>query len=407
MLFRTATWYSGRPRPQASSSAGLEPSNDGEGGEGAKDPESLVAAFCTLADNPALKITAKLLALLGRPAKELDILAFWHGPLSEWPQDWGRAVRKAVLTTVGQLLRKLVDSWQQYPWKLWGLADRRSSPETQLACAQALISAPECCLDAGLSGRLKKSFPSAEALVQEDVKHFLSVLFSRAVLASTFIERRFACFTQWAGAKANYACTPPVLASKHVTCVFKDHVEAWRARAEQPEPHGKRRRSGKYLSRPSWSSEHGASKPMSRKNGYHMFVAEQKERLLAEEGRVLVGEQQATEFLKNCGRSWQQLTREAKDHYAFKARGANAQAKALEESARQAGQARADPPAEAGFWGMTSLSGEWPLDPSLLADFLTENGGFGPVQRTFRQARAHLATDISHTLPFLFLLPGV
>ena len=61
--------------------------------------------------------------------QESRICPCWFGGLGRWPSGL-RIVRKAIMVMAGQLVRKLILPWQQYPWRLWPLAlpDARAQP---------------------------------------------------------------------------------------------------------------------------------------------------------------------------------------------------------------------------------------------------------------------------------------
>lgn len=128
-LFKNATWYSDRSDR-----------------ERARAPH-LLGSFCTADKNPAWANVKDLFPILADPSDKLSLMIWWFGPLARWPQPRRRIVRKAILVMAGQLARKLILPWQQYPWRLWPLALPDTPAEVQRECAATLLRQKECCLD--------------------------------------------------------------------------------------------------------------------------------------------------------------------------------------------------------------------------------------------------------------------
>ena len=161
---------------------------------------------------------------------------------------------------LGQIFRKLVFPWRQYPWRLCQLV--AGSAEQQKRCAEDLLAAEECCLDTFFSAKLQRDYPSVEQLTDPQFQANLRVVFDRVVLTSTFIERQFASFSRWTGSQVG--CMLPALASKHVTRLQKEIVARWRAKFAGP---GRKKHN---LKRPVWSQKRKVH-TTGRLNGYHMF----------------------------------------------------------------------------------------------------------------------------------------
>ncbi|CAJ1375808.1 unnamed protein product [Effrenium voratum] len=171
MLFKNAAWFSDRSPRELSR------------------PRHLLGIFCDPDTNPAWANLQELLDILENPEQRLPFLVWKFGPVARWPQARRRIVRKAIMVMTGQLARKLILPWKQYPWRLWPLALQDVDERERQACAQALLSSKPCCLDSGFSKRLKALHPRESELLSAEVRSFLDAAFARVTVTSTFIER--------------------------------------------------------------------------------------------------------------------------------------------------------------------------------------------------------------------------
>ena len=360
-LFRNATWFSDRP----------EPGNNG--GESHKDKMHQIAAFCEPKHNPALEICEHLLRLLTAPS-ELQVLCFFYGNFGSWSQERKRAYRMAVLVTMGQLIRKLVEPFLQYPWRLFPLCgksvDGSTVPrEARQQCVDELLQAPSCCCDPGFAGRLKRL--SAEELLDDRRQAFLEVVFSRVVLTSTFIERKFANFKQWTD-QSQKPLSLQLLAAKHYTRSFSEAAASWRNKSGF--------KPGSKKGRPSWC---GSASKASRLNGFLVFEKEQR----AASDAQIQGAESRERFVKKASEEWRALPPAQKQRYSQKAQAENARSDLL----RQAQLASQPAPLQPGGpWNLSFIpeaAGEtWPLHANALGDFLRESGGFRPACQSWAQA---------------------
>ena len=136
-LFKHATWLSQR-KP-------ADPSDE-------ENDLSSAAAFIQGALSPATKCIRLLAEALGDPAHSLWLpLQGLYTPqppqqnVLSWPQEKLRITRRCVLTLTGQMWRKLVESWDRYPWKLTEFL--QGSAAERLEFAKKLFEMPDCCLD--------------------------------------------------------------------------------------------------------------------------------------------------------------------------------------------------------------------------------------------------------------------
>ena len=353
ILFKTCTWYSDRGLSQT---ADPDPDHD-------NDVALSLGQFCSGPDNPGYKVIKELMQQLLQPSESYRLLSFFHGPFPQWPQARKRTVLRSVLITLGQLIRKVIEPFLVYPWKLWPLANSDSSPRNKRVCAGALFQAPPCCLDSGCSARIRATM-DRESCLEPDFGEFLRTMFERIVMTSTFIERKFSHFSHWTDVKGKGASLS-LLAAKHVTRSFKDAVDIWKRDKQDS-------RLPKNSSRPAWCRKEGTT---ARLNGYHVFVQDRREA----RGRACRGAEESADFLADCLKQWRGLTRQEKQVWSARAKAQNSQKAAL-----QLAQAQDKPPdLPGGPWNMSVASEAWPLSEAYLNGFLQSFDGNG-----FEQARS-------------------
>ncbi|CAE7907967.1 SSRP1 [Symbiodinium sp. KB8] len=292
ILFKTCTWFSDRPKVNDSAN-------------GVEVPLSL-GQFCSARKNPGYKVVADLFQQLRQPSVGYKMLSFFHGAFEEWPQARKRIALRSTLVTIGQLLRKVVEPFSVYPWKLWDMVDPAAGDMQRTVVVRELFKASPCCLDSGCTAKIRASMDEASCL-EQDFRDFLHTTFERIVLTSTFIERKFSHFTHWTDVKGK-GSSLGALAAKHVTRSFKDAVEFWKKRRfgeESCQPQNK--------SRPSWRRK---DETAARLNGYHMFLKETR----AARTKPCRGAEEAEVFLKHSTEQWQNLTRQQKQALSLLAR---------------------------------------------------------------------------------------
>ncbi|CAE7259890.1 SSRP1 [Symbiodinium natans] len=338
ILFKTSTWHSDRPQPR--------------GDESSADVVLSLGQFCSGPGSPGNKVIRDLVRQLREPKAAYRVLCFFHGPFQDWPQARKRIALRSVLITLGQLIRKVVEPFLTYPWKLWPLADPDATQDSARVCAEELFRAPGCCVDSGCSARIRSTSDVASCQ-DADFREFLQAVFQRVVLTSTFIERKFAHFSHWTDVKGQGASLG-LLAAKHVTRSFRDAVEIWRRSklGEAYAPH-------QNLSRPTWCRKEDT---VARLNGYHLFSKDLKE----SQATRCRGAQESSDFLKDATRQWKALSAQDKRAWSEKARAHNARKAAL-----QMAEAQDKPPdLPGGPWKMSTASEGWPLSEEYLKGFL-------------------------------------
>ncbi|CAE7228131.1 SSRP1 [Symbiodinium natans] len=351
VLFKTATWYSDRPKTTED-----------------ERPTVTLKDFCNPATNPGQKVLFELVQLLRDPARGFSAVCFFFGRFQDWPQARKRVALRSVLIVVGQLVRKIIEPFNTYPWQLATLADPDSDERIRRICARELFQAPPCCVDSGCSARLRAT--SVDACVSSDFMEFFQVLFERVVLTSTFVERRFAHFSHWTDVKGK-GTSLCLLAAKHVTRTFKDVVDLWKKRTLPDTARG----GTTNASRPSWCRK---SQAAARLNGYHMFSQDRA----ADRDRSCQGAEESAAFLDDALQAWRALPEEEKQTWSQRARENNARKSALQMAAA----AEMPPDVPGGPWNLSVPSEQWPLSEKFLGEFLESCGGFSTARNHWANA---------------------
>ncbi|CAE7518745.1 unnamed protein product [Symbiodinium sp. CCMP2592] len=232
-LFKHATWHTHRKQDLEAQAAD------------ALDAFTTVC-FCKAAENPAKKALENLGVLLLNLEDDSwgpAVLAF--GPVLSWPQTRLRTTRRSFCVVIGQLWRKLLYPWSQFPWKLAVLVDPAETAANKESCAKKLFDVPHCCLD-GFSRKLNERTADPEGLAQVDVLNFLEEVFNRVVPTSTFIERMFARLSEWSTPRKGPKPKLSSVCAKHCNHQFEQCVSLWRLNTLKVKGRNKHNR------RPAW-----------------------------------------------------------------------------------------------------------------------------------------------------------
>lgn len=163
----------------------------------------------------------------GRGGEHWQLMVGTLGPISMWPARVHAVAWGALATAMSLLWRKLVFSWQRYPWRLARVVDSRISPAQRRSAASEFQQAAPCCLDEGLSRRVHGEIPTGSTLLEDErLCSFVGAMFAECTTTSTYVERVFAHLSRWTERRL----TLPGLAGKHTIRSFSEMVGRWRAR---------------------------------------------------------------------------------------------------------------------------------------------------------------------------------
>ena len=334
-LFKHATWLTERKEPDVLDE---------------EHPEVNAACFCKAAENPGRKALKTLADLLSDPtAAEWGPAVLAFGPVMQWSQTRLKITRRSFCVVIGQLWRKLLHPWTQYPWKLALLIDPEESADSKRNCANQLFSDPLCCLD-GFSRKLREQVGQPEALLHDDVLEFLQAVLERVVPTSTYIERMFARLTEWSTAGKGPKPSLCSVAAKHCNHQFERSVNVWRAQTL------KQRQDPIHKKRPAWIK---AASAKSAQNGWHAYLKDYLQQ--NPEARALP----ARDKIADAKHAWSLCSAAEKAHWASIARGHNVQAMA--DQADAAGDLQNQPEQTGGPWNCGCSSG-FPLARHVVAD---------------------------------------
>ena len=152
--------------------------------------------FCNVRNGIAIQVLELLTKSLDPSTAEHR--TFWHllidnlGAFGEWCTEHKEMARKAVLTLVGNIWRRLVHQFEPYPWRLGLLVDKRVSLAMRQEVAQAFLDTPACCLDPWFSAVLRNMISSVDDLLTGAVHDMLLHIFTDACIVTTHVENIFA-----------------------------------------------------------------------------------------------------------------------------------------------------------------------------------------------------------------------
>ncbi len=322
----------------------------------------LTRLFASPRLSPALKASRAIARLLTQTENQLGPLGGYHGAFSTWPAKRRRLMRRALLLTLGQLWRKLVEPWRQYPWKLMLLQDQEVAWADCWKRAQDFLAAKECCLDVGFSKKLRDSAERPEQLFEEDLQFTLRSVADRVVVSSTLVERIFAHYTQWTTAKCRgRRPTLATLAAKHMTSQFRQSVEVWRKAS------GRVRADRK--SRPVWARSTGG-----RATGLHLFTQDMARRRPME-----------PDILATAQAAWAALPRHRRLRWSLLAHGRNSVA--LARRCHEEAEPQEAGPHVGGPWCASVMGDAWPLATQVLEEAWERAGGFRTAAGVWQRVR--------------------
>ena len=193
------------------------------------------------------------------------------GHFDSWRADWRDLAVRAVQSLIGELKRRLLEPFEEAPWKYWvPLADPLLPDARKATILQELLDADPRVLDAA-SIRLRRRITSPEILQQPLWRKFLFHSVNKIGLASSFVECLFAHFKQWQD-RAGRPIGVPLLSAKHVTHEFVAATGRKRQREAEREQ-GKRLarvKRVKLITRPVWAFKRGEQ---GQQNARHAFIS--------------------------------------------------------------------------------------------------------------------------------------
>ena len=346
------------------------------------DQRCSVVEFLRERSNPAGRaLTALALGIWDPGASVLQLLRARFGLQAAWPQDVRRWAWAVLVVGISELWRRLVHPWRSWPWRLWEACDPCLPLATRMAAAEAFAAAPNCCLDPGMSRRVRGMIHQPGDLLQGGLQAFLQAVFERAVATSTFIERQFASLAAWGDNPR---------AAQHVSSVSAKHMCASALRvaerfwAEQ----GTQLPRGRDMARPVWAGR--------QRRGPTALQLFQRGHVQA----ALAGGPRANALHESL-LAWRALSGAERDVYRRRARGARA-VQAQMPQAPGSDKELADVPT--GPWGIYAAQGPWPLSRYRIAEARDASAGaFRTMAKKWDEA---LATVIPNCMQLAAEAPG-
>ena len=339
--------------------------------------KSLLFQLCDLRVSVTAKILGELTELLfdGAP---WDILTSLLGPLRGWPFDFKATARAVVLRLLGQVWRRLVYPFMNWPMRLVPLADPDLPRIEKAPIATALFAASHKVLDSGVSQKIRHLAGTADALLEPEWQEFLFNAFNKVVLSTAFIECLFAHFKQWVGRSPKPISTA-LLDAKHVTASFKRACAAKRANLDPALAQPAKRRKGP-AGRPSWVMKRGE---LSGCTARHVVIG-------TEIANRPVGMSQTDAFRQACG-TWRQSSPMAKAAAKRVALQRNARGKLLKQSSLASlNTLIKDAPSP---WDVADGDPDFPLSPNAVQTILDQKDGVKSLARQWQRSGARCVED--------------
>jgi hypothetical protein len=312
--------------------------------------KSYIFNLCDMSKSKALVVLAKL-ANLVTSDQGWGPMETTFGPSGSWPARYKQLAREGILMMYGQLWRRLVRCWQEWPWPLVAIADPEVSMVVKKRVAEKLFAMPIDSLDPA-SRKIRQKSGSAELILTTWWLAFLYHCFNKVVISTSFVECLFAAFNQWISVIPK-PISATLVCAKHVLSSFKRSQTDMIRRAAQREnatqqvipqlsPVSQKRK------RPEWVIKGGEA---GRQNSYGEFI-----------GRTIsarpVDESGAAAF-KRAVTQWGVMPREARAKYKAGAKSARLSAqtnKLVQLAAVNAKSVDAPSP-----WGLSRGSDRFPL----------------------------------------------
>ena len=291
------------------------------------------------------------------------------GEFSSWPPTWRELARGIVLSALGEVKRRLSDTFGQPPFKfLVPLVSPRSSPAVRRRHAEAFMMEPEAQLDR-CSRRIRAQLLAGphenpvDALLSPVWQKFLFHAVNTVPVSSAIVECLFAAFNVWLKPMGRHPGLA-MLQAKHMTAAFARGQKRKQARRDGT-PQQKRRTAG--LCRPAWVIKRGES---GRATAYSEFVGD----FMA--GRRFPrdpdGAVQRPAPFRSAGQAWRQADALQKSRAAARAKASNARVLATKGHA-MAEMARAPTDRES-VWDLGG-GGPFPLSTESIREVLTQARG--------------------------------
>lgn len=278
--------------------------------------------LCNMETSPAVSVVSSLSQMLFSTHHKFK--EHWSLLNLSIGEEWGSSimllVRSTLLLMIGNVWRRLVKYFLQWPWPLVPLVDEKSSQEQKRRAAERVTSEPECCLDVGVGRKIKAQARSADQLLgNEDLLCFLTWFFNQIILTSSFIECLFASFRQWM-LRLNKPISAASLVRKHVNSrALRIHKFLQSRKTARAQRDRNIRESHHRQCRPLWADRRGPAKGKCKAHSLYVGKYVSREWEVRRAAGALWSHELRRELLTEGWQAWKALSRDEKKRWKSKA----------------------------------------------------------------------------------------
>ena len=152
---------------------------------------------------------------------------FPFGATVQWPRKVILSFQRELVVACCKLWRFLFHTFMRNPWSLAKVFNTEVPMAERERAAREFWDMKACCVDAWCGQPLRGTIcTSWRGLFEANLLQFMTAMFSRSVLTSTFIEKCFAPLTTFTSVpRARH--TFPSEASHHILTVYEQAVKKW------------------------------------------------------------------------------------------------------------------------------------------------------------------------------------
>ena len=229
-----------------------------------------VCPGCNPKHNPAMPALTAIAKMIFDPnglgMSFLGPIYFFFGATVHWPEHVLASLQRELVVAFCKLWRYLFHTFMRNPWSLAKVFNTEVPMAERESAAREFWEMEACCVDAWCGQPLRGPIcTSWKDLFEADLLQFMTAMFSRCVLTSTFIEKCFAPLTTFTSVpRARH--TFPSLASHHLLTVYEQAVKKWWETLDAPSTSKRARPVTVHLKPPGLHT-----------CGWHLYVSEKDE----------------------------------------------------------------------------------------------------------------------------------
>lgn len=152
---------------------------------------------------------------------------------SRWTPSTMMLASKVLLMLVGHIFLRCVRPFLGWPWRLAKLANGATSQDEKRSIVAAFLVSDKCCLDSGLSQKIRRMMSRESDLLEGQLPVFLADVFARCPMNNVHIENKFGRQRNFNSGTHGRCPDAGTISSKHVLAEMKAlHFQA--AKRQRP-----------------------------------------------------------------------------------------------------------------------------------------------------------------------------